>query len=191
MHTSTHMRRVLTTLMTAALMAAGAGMGHAAQDEFTLSSTDVRDDTFSMMQVYDSFGCTGKNVSPALAWKNAPSGTQSFALTMFDPDAPTGSGWWHWVVLNIPANTSSIPTGASRTPKMPAGALEMRTDFGTTGYGGPCPPPGDKPHRYVFTLYALKVDRIDIDPQATAANASYMMRSNAIATATFTASYGR
>ena len=166
-------------------------MTPAAQENFTLSSADVRDDTFSMMQVYDSFGCTGKNVSPAIAWKNAPSGTKSFALTMFDPDAPTGSGWWHWVVLNIPANASSIPTGASRTPKMPAGALEMRTDFGTTGYGGPCPPAGDKPHRYVLTLHALDVDRLDIDPQATAAHASYMIRANTIATATFTAAYGR
>jgi Raf kinase inhibitor-like YbhB/YbcL family protein len=175
----------------AAAIVTGLAAPVAAQDAFTLSSPDIRNNTFGMAQLANTFGCTGKNVSPALEWKGAPKDARSFVLTLYDPDAPTGSGFWHWVVINIPAATTSIPAGASGTPKMPPGALEMRTDFGTTGYGGPCPPAGDQPHRYIFTIFALKVDKLDVDPQATAAMVGFMTRSNAIATAMFTATYGR
>ena len=178
-------------MIAAVVIATTAGSTLKAQGSFTLSSPDVNKGTFGAAQIYNGFGCTGKNVSPALAWSGAPGGTRSFVLTMYDPDAPTGSGFWHWVVMNIPATATSIPTGASGTGKMPTGAVEMRTDFGTTGYGGPCPPAGDKPHRYIFTLFALKVDKLDVNPQATAAMVGFMTRANTIGTATFTATYGR
>ena len=111
-------------------------------------------------------------MSPALAWKNPPAGTKGYAVTVYDPDAPTGSGWWHWVVYNIPATVTSLPVGAGDRggAKLPAGALQGRTDFGTAGWGGPCPPKGDKPHRYVFTVHALKTDKLDVPADATAAS---------------------
>jgi Raf kinase inhibitor-like YbhB/YbcL family protein len=161
----------------------------AQESRFTLTSADIKNGAFAPAQVFNSFGCTGGNVSPALAWKEPPAGTQSFVVTVYDPDAPTGSGWWHWVAINIPASTSSLPTGVSRTAKMPG--LEMRTDFGTTGYGGPCPPAGDKPHRYIFTVHALKVPKLDVDPQASAAMVGFMTRANSLGIATFTARHSR
>jgi Raf kinase inhibitor-like YbhB/YbcL family protein len=182
------MRR-LTALSIILASAVAVAPVHAQDSAFTLTSTDVKNGAFSPAQIFNGFGCTGKNVSPALAWKGAPSGTRSFVLTVYDPDAPTGSGFWHWVVMNIPAATTSIASGVSRSPKMPG--VEMRTDFGTTGYGGPCPPAGDKPHRYIFTVFALKVDKLDVDPQATAAMVGFMTRANSLGLATFTARYGR
>ena len=101
------------------------------------------------------FGCTGSNQSPHLAWSDAPKGTESFAITCFDPDAPTGSGFWHWLAINIPADIRVLALGAGSGKGMPAGSLQTRTDFGTPGYGGPCPPEGDHPHRYLFTVYAV------------------------------------
>ena len=97
----------------------------------------------AMEQVYNGFGCTGKNLSPQLSWDKAPSGTKSFAITAYDPDAPTGSGWWHWIAFNIPASVNSLDSGASGN-SMPAGTVESRTDYGSTGFGGACPPVGDK-----------------------------------------------
>src|SRR6476620_10493079 len=110
-----------------------------------------------------SNGGSGGNVSPALSWSHAPPGTQSFALLMHDPDAPTGSGWWHWVVYNLPASTTSLAAGAGDPTKklLPPGVVQGRTDFGAPGYGGPCPPQGDKPHRYIFTVFALKTDKVE------------------------------
>jgi Raf kinase inhibitor-like YbhB/YbcL family protein len=183
--------RTLITIVFTAMLGVASALPASAQDVFTLASPDVRNGTFSGMQIYNGFGCTGKNMSPAVMWKGAPGGTRSFVLTLYDPDAPTGSGFWHWVVIDIPGAATSIPAGASGTAKMPSGAVEMRTDFGTAGYGGPCPPTGDKPHRYIFTLFALKVDKLEVDPQATAAMVGFMTRANTISTATFTATYGR
>jgi Raf kinase inhibitor-like YbhB/YbcL family protein len=155
-----------------------------------LSSPDIKNGAIAPAQVYNSFGCTGGNVSPQLVWSGAPQGTKSFVLTVFDPDAPTGSGFWHWVVANIPAGTSGLANGASKTSKMPAGSLETRTDFGAPGYGGPCPPPG-APHRYVFTLYALKVDKLDVTADSSGALVGFNTIANSIGKATFTAKYGR
>lgn len=165
---------------------------HAA--DFKLASAEVKPKgTMTNEQVYSGFGCSGTNVSPSLSWEGAPAGTQSYALTMYDPDAPTGSGWWHWVVINIPAGTTALPKGVG-TPEgksLPAGAQQVRTDFGAFGYGGPCPPEGDKPHHYIFTLHALKVPKLDIPADATAALAGYMINANTLSKASFTAYYGR
>ncbi len=162
---------------------------------FDLSSTDVKPNaTFANKHVFKGFGCEGENLSPALAWKAPPAGTKSFALLVHDPDAPTGgAGWWHWVVYNLPAGTTSLPQGAGAADggKLPAGAVQQKTDFGVAGWGGPCPPAGDKPHRYVFTVYALKVDRLDIPDGASASLVGFMVNANAIGKATLVGKYGR
>src|SRR5271154_4024614 len=138
----------------------------------TLTSPDVKEGgTIADEQVFDSFGCAGKSISPALTWSGAPKDTKSFALNVYDPDAPTGSGFWHWVVFNIPADTTSLAKGAGdpKSATAPKGAIESRTDFGVPGYGGPCPPKGDKPHRYIFTIYAVKGDKLEVPANPTAA----------------------
>jgi Raf kinase inhibitor-like YbhB/YbcL family protein len=161
---------------------------------FTLTSPDIATGRkMALAQVFNSFGCTGNNVSPALSWSHAPEGTQSFALLVHDPDAPTGSGWWHWVVYDIPASTSSLPAGAGdpKTKSMPLGALQGRTDFGTYAYGGPCPPPG-KVHHYHFRLYALKVPKlVEVPGDASAAFIVFNVHANAIGEADITAIYSR
>jgi Raf kinase inhibitor-like YbhB/YbcL family protein len=164
----------------------------AADASFELHSALVTaDSTLSEDQVYNGFGCSGKNISPSLAWSGAPSTARSFAVTVFDPDAP-GSGLWHCVVYDIPASVTGLPQGAGDPGgKMPAGAVQARTDFGTAGYGGPCPPAGDKPHRYLFTVYALKVAKLDVPVGASAARVGGVINSNRLASASFTARYGR
>lgn len=166
----------------------------AARPRFTLSSPDIRPNgPIQMEQVFGGFGCTGKNLSPALAWSGAPEGTRSFALLVHDPDAPTGgAGWWHWVVVNIPASATGLPKdgGNANGLNLPAGAFQVATDFGSPGWGGPCPPVGDKPHRYNFTLYALKTDRLDVSG-ASASLAGYMVNGNAIGKAKLTGRFGR
>ena len=166
----------------------------AGADGFTLTSPQVKPGgRIADEQVFNGFGCQGGNVSPALQWKGAPAGTKSFAVTLYDPDAPTGSGWWHWVVFNLPAGTASLPTGAGdgSGSKLPPGTVESRTDFGKPGWGGPCPPAGDKPHRYVFTVHALKVDKLDLAADSPAAMVGFMINANRVGKASFTATYGR
>ncbi len=166
----------------------------AAAGPFTLTSPNVKHGArVADKHVFNGFGCSGGNVSPALAWKNAPAGTKSFAVTVYDPDAPTGSGWWHWVVFNLPASTASLPAGAGdgSGSKLPPGTVESRTDFGKPGWGGPCPPQGDKPHRYVFTVYALKTDKLDLAADSPAAMVGFMINANKLGKASFTATYGR
>jgi Raf kinase inhibitor-like YbhB/YbcL family protein len=164
----------------------------AADGAFELHSAVVTpDSTLSNDQVYDGFGCSGKNISPPLTWSGAPSTTRSFAVTVFDPDAP-GSGWWHWVVYDIPASVTELPQGAGDPGgKTPAGAVQGRSDFGTAGYGGPCPPAGNKPHRYIFTVYALKVAKLDVPAATGAARVGSIINANKLASASFTARYGR
>ncbi len=158
---------------------------------FYLSSSDVQGQ-IANEQVFNSFGCSGKNISPQLSWSNAPAGTKSFAVTAYDPDAPTGSGWWHWVVFNIPKTTDHIATGASTDSKaMPAGAVESITSYGSKGFGGACPPEGDKPHRYIFTVYALNTEKIEQGPDARPELIGFFLNSKAIAKASIMAYYGR
>ena len=160
---------------------------------FTLASPTIKPGSMlTKAQVFNGFGCSGDNISPELRWSGAPAGTKSLAVTVYDPDAPTGSGWWHWVVINLPADSTGLVEGAgSAVGKLPAGAVQGRTDFGTAGFGGACPPAGDKPHRYIFTVYALKIDKVDVPADATAALIGFMLNANKLATATFTAKYGR
>ncbi|HTY04312.1 MAG TPA: YbhB/YbcL family Raf kinase inhibitor-like protein [Rhodocyclaceae bacterium] len=162
---------------------------------FALASPDVNArKPIAEKFVFNGFGCHGENVSPAVVWMSPPKDAKSFALTVHDPDAPTGgSGWWHWLVIDIPPGTVGLQQGAGdpAAKKLPAGARQMRTDFGTPGWGGPCPPVGDKPHRYVFTIYALKVDKLEVPDDANAALVGFMINANRIAQSSFTAHYGR
>ncbi|MCE1181127.1 MAG: YbhB/YbcL family Raf kinase inhibitor-like protein [Rhodocyclales bacterium] len=162
--------------------------------DFQLSSPDIPakgkiDPRFE----FNGFGCQGDNKSPALQWRNAPKGTQSFAVTVYDPDAPTGSGWWHWSVINLPADTQGLAAdaGAVGDANLPKGASHVRIDYGVAAWGGVCPPEGDKPHRYIFKVHALKTPRLEIPADATAALAGYMINANTIGTASFVAHYGR
>ena len=129
------------------------------------------------------FGCSGGNRSPQLAWSAAPEGTKSFALTCFDPDAPTGSGFWHWVVVNIPPSVTELPldAGSTTTRKLPAGALQVRNDVGAAGYAGPCPPQGDHPHRYLFTIFAVGVDQLPVTADTSAAIVGFQLHFNTLA----------
>ena len=183
-----------TSLVAAALVAVALTAARPAQAQFTLSATGIAANArIPDVNAFNGMGCTGKNTSPALSWKGAPAGTMSFALTIYDPDAPTGSGWWHWVVYNIPASVTSLPAGAGdpKSTTAPAGMVQGNTDFGAPGYGGPCPPVGDKPHHYIFTVYALKVAKLDVPANATAAYVGFNIHGTQIGKATLTAIYGR
>lgn len=161
---------------------------------FTLTSTHIADQqTLPLRFVHSAMGAGGQNVSPDLAWSGAPEGTQSYALTMYDPDAPTGSGWWHWVVYDIPASATGLVMGAGAAggAALPAGAKLGRTDFGTAEYGGAAPPPGHGPHRYIFTLYALNTGKLDVPPDASAAMVGFSIHFAKLAQAQLTATYER
>jgi Raf kinase inhibitor-like YbhB/YbcL family protein len=182
------MKRTLlaATLVGAATLTQAAG--------FTLSSPDIKAGGMIPQSFeFNGFGCSGENKSPALKWSGAPQGAKSFAVTVYDPDAPSGSGWWHWMVINIPADVTELKgdAGAVGGANLPKGASHVRIDYGVAGWGGVCPPPGDKPHRYIFTVHALKVDKLDVPADATAALTGFMINGNALGKASFTAKYGR
>ena len=161
---------------------------------FTLSSPEIKaNSTIPKRFEFNGFGCSGENKSPALKWSGAPKDTKSFAVTVYDPDAPTGSGWWHWVVIDIPSNVTELPagTGVTNSSTLPKGAVQIRDDYGVAAWGGVCPPQGDKPHRYIFTVYALKADKLDVPPDASAALTGFMIHANTLDKASFTAKYGR
>ena len=166
----------------------------AGAEGFALSSPQIKDKgQVAAEQVFNSFGCQGNNVSPVLQWKNAPRTAKSFAVTVYDPDAPTGSGWWHWVIFNIPAQANGLEKNAGNVEAglAPAGSIQGRTDFGKSGYGGPCPPAGDKRHRYQFTVYALKTDKLPLDENAPAAMVAYYLGQNLIQKTILTGYYSR
>ena len=165
----------------------------AAQSQtFTLKSKDIGGQA-TMKQVFKGFGCTGDNISPQLSWENAPEGTRSFAVTMYDPDAPTGSGFWHWLIFDIPANTTELKSDAGNLSRglAPAGAIQSNSDFGQPGYGGPCPPEGHGIHTYIITVYALKVDKLGLDKTATPAIVGFNLHFNTIAKASLIMYYKR
>jgi hypothetical protein len=168
--------------------------GISAAADFQLASPTIKHKgTIDKAHVFNGFGCTGDNVSPELRWTNAPKGTKSFAVTVYDPDAPTGSGWWHWVIFNIPSDITALAADAGKPdgPGAPQRSVQSMTDFGQPGYGGPCPPPGHKPHRYIFTAFALKVDQLPLKPEASGAMVGYYLNQNALAKASFTGLYSR
>lgn len=153
-----------------------------------LTSTSFEDgDYLSMDHVMDAsygFGCSGGNQSPQLSWSDAPGGTRSFAVTCYDPDAPTGSGFWHWVVANIPANVTELPLDAGNpaSGKLPAGAVTLRNDAGTNAYAGPCPPQRDHPHRYYFTVFAVGGE-LQVNEQTSPAVCGFQLHFNTLAKA--------
>ncbi|MES2898909.1 MAG: YbhB/YbcL family Raf kinase inhibitor-like protein [Pseudomonadota bacterium] len=163
--------------------------------QFLLHSEEFKErGPLSRRHVLNAFGCTGHNMSPSLAWDNPPAGTKSFALLVHDADAPTGgSGWWHWVVVNLPATTRSLVAGAGHRQGrgLPPGSIQVDTDFGHPGWGGPCPPEGGAPHNYVFTLHALKVEKLPLPPNSTAAMAGYLINAHSLGRAVLTATYSR
>jgi hypothetical protein len=200
------MKRVIQGLALGICMAATMA-AHAQTATFTLSSPDLSSGKFDNQFVLNGFGCKGQNVSPALQWSNVPAGTKSLALQVYDPDAPTGSGFWHWTVYNIPADAKGMPRGAGNSAaSLPAGAFGGNTDFADTGatgsngnYGGPCPPEGDKPHRYIFTLFALAVPQLEVAggvPKTGSAGLYGFVLNKGVGAAllgkaSFTATYGR
>ena len=160
---------------------------------FTLSSPDIKANGMIPASFeFNGFGCAGDNQSPALKWSGAPKDAKAFAVTAYDPDAPTGSGWWHWMVINIPADVTELAAnaGAVGSANLPAGASQARIDYGMAGWGGVCPPQGDKPHRYIFTVHALK-DKLEVPADATAALTGFMIHGSSLGKASFTARYGR
>jgi Raf kinase inhibitor-like YbhB/YbcL family protein len=159
---------------------------------FKLSSPDMQSGgTMPLRHVFNDWGAQGENKSPSLEWSGLPDGTKSLALTVYDPDAPTGSGFWHWVVFNISPKVNGLPQDVASHGGVPAPAIEGRTDWGKPGYGGACPPPGAPAHRYIFTLYALGVEALPLDNQASAAMVGFMITMNKIGETSFIVHYGR
>jgi Raf kinase inhibitor-like YbhB/YbcL family protein len=160
----------------------------------TLSSHDIAQGEFmTKAQVFNGFGCTGGDLSPHLKWSNAPKGTKSFAITAYDPDAPTGSGWWHWQVVNILKNVTEIATGAGSTNKnvAPQGSMQIDNDYGNKAFGGVCPPSGHGVHHYRFTIHALSIEKLELPENASGALAGYMINANTIESNTIEALYKR
>ena len=163
-----------------------------AQKTFTLSSRDLGGQT-TKTQEFNGFGCSGENISPQLSWANAPEGTKSFAITMYDPDAPTGSGWWHWLVFDINANVNELVANAGNVSLnlAPKEAIQSITDYGAKGFGGPCPPEGHGWHKYEITVYALKTDKLGLDENTNAAVVGYYLNNNTLAKSTIVSYYKR
>ncbi len=175
------------------VLSAMAALSLPALAKMTLFSEDMSHGAFlKNAQVFNGFGCSGENKSPQLTWSGAPEGTKFFAVFAYDPDAPTGSGWWHWQLVNIPAEVTSLASGAGAVgdEHLPKGAMQLRNDYGSAGFGGACPPVNDGAHRYLFTVYALP-GKLDLSPDASAALTGYMVQANALDSVTMQALYKR
>lgn len=177
---------MLRTSILAALIVVGVNITPTFADDFTLSSPDISEGKqLPIGHVFKGFGCEGGNVAPSLSWAGAPEGTESFAVTVYDPDAPTGSGWWHWFAFNIPADVTELTSDST----VGGAVVELKNDYGSIGFGGACPPPGEV-HRYEFTVHALGAT-LDIGASASNALAGFMVNANSLATSTITAVYSR
>lgn len=180
--------KVWISSLVAALLASFA---HADSHKMTLTSDDIEHGEFmGTAQEFAGFGCTGENRSPHLAWSGAPEGTEFYAVFVYDPDAPTGSGWWHWQIINIPAEITEleVDAGSADDDNQPEGSQTMRNDYGYQGFGGACPPAGDGAHRYQFTVFALP-EKLELPEDASAALTGYMVKANALASVTLEALY--
>lgn len=179
------MQKVRTLALTVAILGGSAFLGGVALAEDKPAATETRleissptfkeGEPISNDHFWNNFGCSGGNKLPDLTWSAGPEGTQSYAVTFYDHDAPTGSGFWHWVIYNIPADIRAIKNG-----ELPAGSVEGNTDLGKPGFFGPCPPKGRK-HRYTFTVHALSVPKLDIDKASTAALTGFFIYQNTLA----------
>ncbi|GAA1701475.1 YbhB/YbcL family Raf kinase inhibitor-like protein [Kribbella sp. NPDC056951] len=152
---------------------------------FTLTSTDVTEGK----QLSDAQVFAAGNTSPQLSWSGFPAETKGFVVTCFDPDAPIVSGFWHWVLVNLPADVTSLETGAGSTDRLPNGAFHVRNDFGTKNYGGAAPPAGDQNHRYYFVVHALDIEALDVDDEATPAVVGFNLAFHTLARAILTPTY--
>ena len=175
------MRIIIATCLLASVLVA---------ENFTLESSDLKGQ-LTKTQEFNGFGCTGKNTSPQFTWSNPPKGTKSFALTVYDPDAPTGSGWWHWVVFDIPTSTTELVANAGdiKLDLTPEGTIQSITNYGSQGYGGPCPPQGHGLHQYIITVYALKTDTLGLDKNTNPAIVGYYLWNNTLAKASLITYY--
>ncbi|MAC87328.1 MAG: YbhB/YbcL family Raf kinase inhibitor-like protein [Gammaproteobacteria bacterium] len=179
-----------TTLLTGILLTISSTLF--SQNTFTLSSNTLGGEA-TKIEEFNGFGCTGKNESPQLSWENAPEGTKSFAITMYDPDAPTGSGWWHWVVFDIPSTTTTLVSNAGdiKLNLTPEGTIQSVTNYGMQGYGGPCPPVGHGLHQYIITVHALKTDTLGLDKNTNPAIVGYYLWNNTLAKASIVTYFKR
>ncbi len=169
---------ILTTLLASNSALAGS---------LTLASTDIANGKFmAKAQEFQGFGCSGGNRSPQLSWSGAPEGTAAFAILVHDADAPTGSGWWHWQLVNIPKDVTSLPAGAMA----PAGSQSMSNDYGSKGFGGACPPPKHGVHHYRFTVHALS-QTLELPENASGALTGYMVKAHSLGSSTIEALYQR
>jgi len=181
----------------AAILAAFAGtlaLSAAVAADFKLTSPDIGPDKpLAQDFVFSGFGCSGGNQSPALRWSGAPAGTKSFAVALFDPDAMQGRGFWHWLMVNIPASTTALERDAGRNDgsKAPSGAVQIKNGFRAMGYSGSCPPTADEPHGYVMTVYALKLAALDVPADTTSASMLAAIEANSLGKASLTYHFGR
>jgi Raf kinase inhibitor-like YbhB/YbcL family protein len=187
------MRHRYTATLTAVFLASMT-LASAAAADFKLTSTDIGPDKpLPQNFVFNGFGCSGGNQSPALNWNGAPAGTKSYAVALFDPDAMQGRGFWHWLMVNIPASTMGLARDAGKNDgsKMPEGATQIKNGFKAMGYSGSCPPPADEPHSYVMTVYALRVSALTVPADATSALMLAAIDANSLGKASLIYHFGR
>ena len=176
-----------------ALSCCVAAMSVPAWADMKVTSSDISHGEFmAKTHEFNGFGCTGEDKSPQLSWSGAPEGTKAFAIMAYDPDAPTGSGWWHWQLVNIPVDVTSLAKDAGNPSgkNAPEGSLQIENDYGVAGFGGACPPEGDGAHRYQFTVHALS-QKLDLNQSASGALVGYIVNAHTLASATLESLYKR